>query len=130
MTLINDVTEQRIKDQKLSEAWKRVYQTLESITDGFITLNKEWRITYWNKEAENTFNISKQKAANKLFWNVCPHGKAHQLYQHLNHAMNTGEKATFEIYLEHYDKWLCVTVYPGQTGLTIYFQDITGQKNR
>ncbi|OKS85320.1 PAS domain-containing protein [Mucilaginibacter polytrichastri] len=128
MTLINDVTEQSIKDQKISEAWKRVHQTLESITDGFITINKQWRISYWNKEAENTFSISKQKAINKLFWKVCPHGKAHELYKNLNHAMNTGERSTFEIYLEHYDKWLCITVYPGPSGLTIYFQDITGQK--
>jgi PAS domain S-box-containing protein len=129
MVLLNDVTEQRLKDQRLSEAWTRVYQTLESITDGFITVNSKWQITYWNKEAESTFNIPKQKAINKLFWKVCPHGKAHELFQRLNHAMDTGERATFEIYLEHYDKWLCITVYPGPNGLTIYFQDITGQKS-
>ncbi len=128
MVLINDVTEQSLKDQKITEAWTQVYQTLESITDGFITVNRKWRITYWNKEAESTFSITKQKAINKLFWKVCPHGRAHELFQRLNHAMDTGERSTFEIYLEHYDKWLCITVYPGASGLTIYFQDITGQK--
>lgn len=128
MVLINDITEQILKDQKITEAWTQVYETLESITDGFITVNKDWRITYWNKEAESTFNILKKEAIGNLFWEICPHGKTHDLFKKLTHAMNTGERSTFEIFMERYDKWLCITVYPGQSGLTIYFQDITGQK--
>ncbi|NCD69676.1 PAS domain-containing protein [Mucilaginibacter agri] len=128
MVLINDITEQRVKDQKINDAWVRIYQTLESITDGFITIDPKWRITYWNKEAESTFSIPKETAVGKLFWKICPHGKGHELFQRLKEVMHTGDKSTFEIYLDRYDKWLCITAYPGANGLTIYFQDITGQK--
>lgn len=128
MVLINDVTERHLKDLKISEAWNRIHQTLESITDGFITISNNWKVTYWNKEAEKTFNISKQQAVNKNFWKVCPHGKNDTLYMELTHAQRTGETNKFEIYVPYFDKWLCITVYPGKTGLTIYFQDITASK--
>lgn len=129
MVLINDITDQIIKDQKITDAWNRIHLTLESITDGFITISNNWRITYWNKEAEKTFNITKEEAIGKSFWKVCHYGKNETLHQEFTHAQKTREAKKFEIYLTYYNKWLCINIYPGKNGLTVYFQDITANKN-
>lgn len=128
MVLIHDVTEQHIKDARINDAWNRIYQTLESITDGFIAMTANMKITYWNKEAEKTFNITKKQALNKNFRKLCPTGKNDNLCTEFTRAMHAKETSKFETYVPAIDKWLCLTVYPGHKGLTVYFQDITSQK--
>ena len=40
--------------REVAAANKRAFTILESITDGFIAVNKDWRFTYMNAEAERS----------------------------------------------------------------------------
>ena len=129
MVIIQDVTQQKIKDRELTEAVERINQTLESITDGFVTLNPKLRITYCNREAQRILSFKGETILNKKLWQIVPPYHEMQIYQMFNDALETGETIKFEEYVIPLDKWLCFSVYPGSDGLAIYFQDITIHKH-
>ncbi|RFZ95166.1 PAS domain S-box protein [Mucilaginibacter conchicola] len=128
MVIIHDITEQRLKDLKLTEAVDRINKTLESITDGFITMDKHFRVTYWNKEAARILAITREDILNKQLWEVDTRYHEMELYKQLHKALQSMQTNKFEQYIPQLHKWVCFTIYPGKDGLAVYFQDITAQK--
>ena len=129
MVIILDITDQRLKDIKLTEATNKINETLESITDGFITLDKKLKITYWNKEAERILIINRDTVLHKNLWQLYPYYRELSVYEQFNHSLKEKETVKFEEYIAPLNKWICFNVYPGNDGLAVYFQDITGQKH-
>ena len=129
MVIILDITDQRLKDIKLTEATNKINETLESITDGFITLDKKLKITYWNKEAERILVINRDTVLHKCLWQLYPYYRELSVYEQFNRSLKEKETVKFEEYIAPLNKWICFNVYPGNDGLAVYFQDITGQKH-
>ncbi|MFD0792537.1 PAS domain S-box protein [Mucilaginibacter litoreus] len=128
MVIIHDVTEQKVKDIKLTEAVNRINETLESITDGFITLDRTFRVTYWNKEATRILSTSKEKILHKQLWQVHPYYLKSEVFRQLHYSLKHKDTAKFEEFIPQLNKWICFTIYPGSEGLAVYFQDMTQQK--
>nr|WP_067058112.1 PAS domain-containing protein [Mucilaginibacter sp. L294] len=129
MVIIHDITQQKLKDIKLIEALDRVNETLESITDGFITLDRKLRVTYWNKEAARILSTSKQTVLHRTLWELYPYYRELDVYKQFKYSLEHKETVKFEEHIAQLKKWVCFTVYPGAEGLAVYFQDITGQKH-
>jgi PAS domain S-box-containing protein len=129
MVIILDITDQRLKDIKLTEATNKINETLESITDGFITLDKKLKVTYWNKEAERILIINRDTVLHKSLWQLYPYYRELGVYEQFNHSLKEKKTVKFEEYIAPLNKWICFNVYPGNDGLAVYFQDITGQKH-
>ena len=53
-------------EDELRRLAARLTTTLESITDGFFTLDREWRFTYLNKEAERLLEILHESGVDHL----------------------------------------------------------------
>lgn len=128
MVIIHDITDQKTKDLKLTEALNKIKETLESITDGFITLDNKLRVTYWNKEAARILSISQDTVLHKKLWEIYPYYKQLKVYKEFKEALKTHQTAKFEEYIAPLKRWVCFTVYPND-GLAVYFQDITAQKH-
>ncbi len=129
MVIINDVTQALRKDLEIKNVLKRLYQTLDSITDGFITITKTGKITYWNKEAEKFFGLTRGHKHNGAILKAQIGGTGIVAVRKLKTAIDTGQTKKFEVFLPVLKKWLNVSVYPDKTGLTVYFQDITDNKS-
>jgi PAS domain S-box-containing protein len=129
MVIIHDITQQKLKDTKLIEALDRINETLESITDGFITLDRKLRVTYWNKEAARILSISKQTVLRRKLWELYPYYRELSVFKQFKYALEHKKTIKFEEHIAQLKKWVCFTVYPGAEGLAVYFQDITGQKH-
>jgi PAS domain S-box-containing protein len=129
MVIIHDITQQKQKDIKLIEALDRINETLESITDGFITLDSKLRVTYWNKEAARILSINKQTILQKKLWELYPYYRELSIFKQFKYTLEHKETIKFEEYIAPLKKWICFTVYPGAEGLAVYFQDITSQKH-
>jgi PAS domain S-box-containing protein len=63
-----DVHDRKITEEKAHKLDMRLLATLESITDAFITLDREWRITYMNKEAERLLRTSRAAMLGEVVW--------------------------------------------------------------
>jgi PAS domain S-box-containing protein len=100
---------------------------LESIGDAFFTMDKNFIVTYWNKQAEELVFTKREAIVGRNLLDVFPTAVNLPSYKYYLHVLNTGEIAVFEDYFA--DKYLEVNAYPSENGITVFFRDISERKN-
>ncbi|RKS50564.1 PAS domain S-box-containing protein [Gillisia mitskevichiae] len=123
-----DITDRKNYENELKRFNDRVNNILESITDGFFSMTRNWIITYFNTEAERLLRIPKETIINKNLWEYFPDAKTSISFKNYSKAFETGKKVSFEDYFEPYDTWFEVNAYPSAEGLSVYFKDVTTKK--
>lgn len=114
--------------EALRDAESRVNDILESITDGFIAVDREWRYTYLNAKAMRQIQQPQEEILGKVLWEVFPQAVGSQYHTECRRAMQEQTPAHFEEYLQAADRWFEYHVYPTRDGIAIYTQDITERK--
>ncbi|MGB8375315.1 MAG: ATP-binding protein [Salegentibacter sp.] len=127
-TVLIDISSSKEQELKLEKYASRINEILESITDGFYSLNEKWEVTYWNKTAEKVFKVSRERILHKNLWNFFPLQKKGIFFDKYQRALKTGEKIFFEDYIEQSGEWVEINVYPGAGGLSVFFKIITDRK--
>lgn len=119
-------------DQKQAEeAYDRINQLLESMTDAFTALDRDWRIIYQNSEAQRINRKPATEVLGKTHWEEWPASVGSQLEHQYRRAMAEQIPVHFEhhYYLPpSYDVWLEIHAYPSEEGLGIFYRDITARK--
>jgi len=100
-------------------------QILESISDAFVAVDREWRFTYLNAKAEQVFRMRARRLLGRFCWDLFPEGTRTQGYRRLHEAMSEGRSVHYLEYSLRYGIWYEVTAYPQPDGLSIYFRDVT-----
>lgn len=111
------------EQQRREELINRTYKIWDSITDGFISLDRNWTISYWNKAAEKMFKIDRQSLIGRCLWDVFTppnHPEFHSAYQK---ALHENVIVRFSTYSPRFNKHFDVNVYPSEEGLSVYFHD-------
>lgn len=114
--------------QAAEAAQARVINTLESITDGFYTLDREYRFTYVNQRAREIWRGSHPNLLGKRVWDEFPDTEALIFGQAIRRALREQVTVHFEGYYPPWDVWLEARVYPTAEGVAVYFRDITARK--
>ncbi|MDO3625795.1 PAS domain S-box protein [Mucilaginibacter sp. BT774] len=104
-------------------------QILESIDDAFFAVDKNWIVTYWNKMAEKVLLTPKDKILGHNLWEIFSDSVGSESYKNYHIALETNQAAHFEDYHPPLDKWYEISAYPSDTGLSVYFKDVTDRKN-
>lgn len=125
------ITQRKRLEHEVIAARDRLTNVLDSITDAFITLDRDWRITYVNPEAAR---INRKPAAaflGKTHWEEWPASVGTVVEQHYRKAMTE----RIPVHFEHrytvegeYDVWLDIHAYPTEEGLALYYRDISERK--
>jgi PAS domain S-box-containing protein len=99
--------------------------TLESLTDAFFTVDRGWRFTYINGEAERLLRRARADLLGKVVWAEFPVavGTPFKALYEQALAQNTAVQA--EEYYAALDVWVQVKVYPSPQGLAVYIKDVT-----
>lgn len=113
-----------IKEVKAREA------ILESIKDGFFSINKKWTINYWNEEAERLTGIDKSKAIKEVLWEVFPEISIPLIKEKFDSAIAEKKTTILESHFPKLNKWFELNIYPTEDGASIYFKDITDRKSK
>jgi len=112
-------------------AWRqseRVLKLLESITDSFIVLDREWRITFVNPQTLQLLHVREEDLLGTTVWDAFP-GSAGSIYEEgYNRALRDNTPVEFEAYYEPMQVWTAVRAHPFEDGLAIYAHDITARK--
>lgn len=110
------------------DANRRYRETLESIGDAFLKLDRDWCFTYANSHAGRMLQRDPETLIGRHVWAEFPEavGSASQL--EYERAVATRETARFETYYPPLDAWFDVSAYPVADGLAIYFRDVTQRK--
>jgi diguanylate cyclase (GGDEF)-like protein/PAS domain S-box-containing protein len=101
---------------------------LESMTDAFVALDREWRYVYVNRRAGEMFDRTPEQLVGRHIWTEFPEGVGQPFHLAYERAMRDQETVVLEEYYPPYDRWFENRIYPSPEGLTIFFQDITERK--
>jgi PAS domain S-box-containing protein len=120
---------ERAARQQAEEAQQRITGVLESITDAFFLLDKSWRFTYVNSQAEKLLQRERGDLIGKSMWRELPNLSSKRLREQYVSACAADSCFSFEQYYAPLRKWFEVHVYPGDHDVSVYFQDVTDRKN-
>ena len=107
-----------------------VNDILESITDGFFMLDKDFRVSLWNREVERITHLSRAEMVGNSIWQKMPEWVGTETWVSFHRALHEKVPMTFEQYSERSDQWLEKSVYPSEQGVFVYFKDVTVRKKQ
>lgn len=122
-----DVTDEVENLNKVEELFREREDILESITDGFFSVDKNWTVTYWNKAAEKILKKAKDDILGKNLWEEYPDAKSLKYYSEYHQSVNENEVRRFVEYYPAERVWTEVSCFPKENGLAVYFKNITEQ---
>ncbi|MBL0370910.1 PAS domain S-box protein [Rhizobium sp. KVB221] len=125
---LQDIDERKRLEKTAGDLERRFADSMENISDAFFQLDTSWRFTYLNHQAERLLERSRSALLGCLIWPEFPEASSGIVRQHYERAVREGRTADFEVFYESLDAWFSVTAYPGPTGLTVYFRDITKRR--
>ncbi|MCL9817394.1 PAS domain-containing protein [Natronocalculus amylovorans] len=100
-------------------------EILQQITDGFYSIDRDWRFTDVNTRAEALLGRTADELIGKNVWELFPKATETVLYDEYHAAMRTQQSAAFTFYYEPLETWFKVSVHPSNSELLVYFEDIT-----
>ena len=114
---------------EMIDADERLSNVLESVTDGFVSVDEDWRLTYVNRSAERIFGLPRGKIIGRSGLDVFPEGVGSRIHQQLDRARSEHTPIEFESWYSPGDRWFEVRAYPAADGgLSVYFRDVTRRK--
>ncbi len=130
--IIRDITERKLAEETLKASEERATNIVESITDGFMTMDREWLITYVNSRFEEIIRPLQKTTKNilgKIFWDEFPDTIGTIFETSYRRAVNEQVTMAFEAFYPPLQSWFDVRAYPSDDGLALYFLDVTERKN-
>ena len=101
---------------------------LESISDALFALDRDWRITYVNVEAERVLQRPRSALIGRCVWTEFPESIGSQFEQAYRRAVADQVTVGFETFYPPLDIWVDVRANPTPHGLSVFFRDITERK--
>ena len=127
--IAQDITEQKETERKLEEYNNRISTILESITDAFFAVDRNWIVTYWNKEAVRLLRTPRKKIIGKNLWDVFKDALPLKFYTEYQRVVAEQTSRRFEEYYPPLKLWVEVSAFPAADGISVYFKDISKRKD-
>ena len=125
---IQDITAAKQAEAAQKTLSGRITAMLESMIDGFVALDKDWRYLYVNHHAAEMFGRDATSLIGKHIWEEFPEGVGQPFYQAYQRVMAQQVPEQTEDYYAPWNRWFENRIYPTSEGISIYFQDITERK--
>ena len=114
--------------ERLAMRVEKYKHLVEKISDGLLSLDKEWRIIYINPIAQLLLGGKRQSSNGNTIWEEFPHLLSKPLYHAMQVAMREQQMISIKEYSASANRWFEATFYPSEDGITIYFRDFTDEK--
>jgi C4-dicarboxylate-specific signal transduction histidine kinase len=128
--LVQDITERKRAERELQAANNKIEMVLQSITDNFFGLSKDWRFTYLNKHAAEQMRILGKDPASligKVLWEEFPDVPNEEA---LRRVMSERIAVTDELYYPPLGEWVENRMYPSHDGGLVTFQRYVTNRRR
>jgi PAS domain S-box-containing protein len=124
----HDVTAQEEERKARLAVEDRLSSTLDSLTDGLIIFDSDWRYTYLNPRAQNLLGLKSDDVLGRVFWEIVPlevQGKFGRIMQEAATEKRTVSTRDYHSLIQ---RWLEVTAYPSDAGLAVYIRDVSDEE--
>ncbi len=126
---IQDVSRFRAVADEARRTTERFTRTLETLSDGFVLLDHEWRFVYLNAEAERILRRPRDSLAGRCLLTEFPETAAGRFLERCEKAIRDGRSVEFEKFLPPLGIWIHMKVSPSDLGLTVCLHDDTERIN-
>lgn len=123
-----DISEQKAAEAHTQALEAQLITTLESITDGFFLIDKDWKFTFLNSQAERMLKRRREDLLGKILWQEFPETVGTRIEHEYRATIEAQRTTRFETSYLPLDTWFDFHVYPTDAGLAVYFQDITQRR--
>ena len=124
-----EVEERRRAEIALQVANRKLITTLDSITAGFSSLDRQWRVTYFNQAASHLVGKRPEEMLGKVVWDIFPDATRLKLFTEFHRAVEENIAVDFEeFYPEPFNRCYEFHCYPSAEGLSVYFSDATARR--
>jgi PAS domain S-box-containing protein len=114
--------------QTASIDFEHAIEILESITEGFYALDRDWRFTYVNRVAQGISGHQSRDLIGKILWEVYPGLIGSRFEPVYRAAMDARQASSLTDYYPDHKRWYEVHAYPSPRGVSIYFRNVTAQR--
>jgi PAS domain S-box-containing protein len=125
VALQREITERKQAEAALVASKQQISKILESITDGFFTVDEQWHFTYVNQKAEQILQKNRAELLGQNLWDVFPGTVGSTFEREFHRAINQEVAVTFEDFHPALGKWFEIHAYPSGDGLSVVCNDIT-----
>src|SRR3954471_4708112 len=118
LAIHRDITERRRMMDELRESQQHMETVLESITDAFVAMDRDWRYVYANDRALarlaawRGMPVTRDDIIGKSVWDLFPDARGTETENLLRAAMGATEPVEFEMYFGATDAWVEARAYP------------------
>lgn len=123
-----DIDDQKRLEQESRRLAARLGNTLESITDPFLTLDRQWRIVYANQPAAHLLQAERDSLIGTVIWDQLPLRPGSVFRGECERALREGVAVGFVEGHAPTRMLLDVHAYPTDEGLAVYLRDITERR--
>ena len=123
-----DITERKRAEEELRQSEQRTRTVLESITDAFFAVDRDWRFTYVNRQAERLFNRRPGELLGRVMWDEYPGLIGSDFERAYRRVATERIRLSVTAYYPDHDRWYEVHAYPVTDGISIYLQDVSDRK--
>ncbi|MGN6394512.1 MAG: PAS domain S-box protein [Mucilaginibacter sp.] len=123
-----DVTGRKHAEEEIRKKTAQVENILESISDGFIALDKSFRYVYANKKTGEMLGCDPESLIGCRVWDVFPDAVDSATYNAFNKSFETQKYVCHEDYYEPLNLWQENHIYPSPSGLSVFIRNITEKK--
>jgi two-component system sensor kinase FixL len=100
---------------------------LEKTTDCVFTLDREWRFGFLNQRAQNLIG-SDGELGGRSVWDAFPDARDSCAWIEMHEAAASRAPTHFEFFLKSLSAWIEAHAYPMDSGMQVYFRDITERR--
>jgi PAS domain S-box-containing protein len=128
---VRDITEEKRSAEAIRRSAEQRKNILDRVEDGFVAFDREWRVTYVNRQAAQVVSrLHKTPGAliGQNIWEELPELVGTKAHEEYHRAVAEQVTVNFELYYPPIDTWLEVRAYPSLDGLSVFFQDVTERK--
>lgn len=128
--IFREVAGQRALERAELTAHQRIEAVLESMSDAFVSLDRDWRITYINQAAARLNEKPREASLGRSHWDEWPETVGTEVERQYRKAMRLQAPVHFEhrFVIGGHELWLEIHAYPAREGLSLFYRDVTARK--
>ncbi|MDF9747048.1 PAS domain-containing sensor histidine kinase [Natrinema salsiterrestre] len=128
LKVTRDMTDRWERKRELETELERI---LGRISDAFYAVDDEFRFTHVNDRAAELLQHTEAELLGKSLWEVFPDlVEFDEVWDAFHTALETQEPTSYELYYDTLDFWVEANLYPSETGISVYFRDVTERRER
>jgi PAS domain S-box-containing protein len=130
LSIGQDVTERVLAARRHKQTTRQLQQVLDTTTDGVLSVDRSWRVTYVNRRGEQILSPIGDLVGHNLmekFPGTLYEGSP--FLESYRETMNRREATHFDVfYPAPLNLWFSVLCEPSEDGIVIFFRDVTEER--